>query len=349
MYFSVIIPIYNVIGFIRRGIDCLERQTFRDFEVIMVDDGSTDGSSELLDEIEKTHSYVRVYHQGNAGSGPARNLGIEKARGEYLMFFDIDDIIHADALSIIERYLKRQPIDLLIFSYNEIDARTGINTQLKFEYSELYTNSELRSVYIPKLCGMRFNNGFVWNKVYNRLFLEENKLKFEPLRIQQDEAFNLTVYPKAERVIVLDQVLYDYFVYSSGNTRSRYIPERLEIYRSIRNHFHQLIDVWNLDNIDFKLFVEERFVTSFMEFLKCNFIQSSQLTQNDLINQIEEKMSARDIQEAVSFVLTNGNGKGVTQKFYKAINRRSATKYLKIYHSTQLVSSIKEYIKRFIR
>lgn len=349
MLFSVIVPIFNVAKFFNRGLETLLAQDFSDYEIILVDDGSTDDSGKLCDDAANRYENISVAHCVNSGSGPARNLGIEMAKGDYIMFFDIDDMIHADALSTIAASLQKRPVDLLIFSYREIDARTGTKSLLEFTPAELSSNSDIRNAYIPDLCGMKFNNGFVWNKVYNRLFLKENRLSFEALRIQQDEAFNLTVYPKAKRLTVLDRVLYDYFVYSSGNTRSREIPERLEIYRSIRKHFHQIIDAWNLDDIDFLLFVEERFVMSFMEFLRCNIIHSPRLSGKELRSKIEEEMSANDVQEAVSFVLSNGNTKGVRLKFFNYIERRSATEYLRTYHRVRLFTSIKGYIKRIIR
>lgn len=349
MLFSIIVPIFNVAKFFNRGLETLLAQNFSDYEIILVDDGSTDGSGILCDCAANRYENISVAHCMNSGSGPARNLGIEMATGDYIMFFDIDDMIHADALSTIAVSLKNRPVDLLIFSYREIDVRTGTKTLLKFTPAEFSSNSDIRNAYIPELCGMKFNNGFVWNKVYNRSFLIENKLSFEPLRIQQDEAFNLTVYPKVVHMTVLDRVLYDYFVYSSGNTRSREIPERLEIYRNIREHFHQIIDTWNLDDIDLRVYVEERFVMSFMEFLRCNIIHSTKLSGKELSSQIEKEMSAKDVQEAVSFVLSNGSTKGMKLKFYNLIERRSATEYLKMYHRIRLITSIKGYIKRIIR
>lgn len=348
MQFSVIIPIFNVARYFERGLTSLMSQNFTDFEVILVDDGSTDDSGKLCDEAAARYDNVTVIHCKNGGSGPARNIGMAKANGEYIMFFDIDDVIHSDALSIIAKHLSERAVDLLMFSYREIDADNGHATDLKFAPAQLYSNAEVREAYIPEMCGMKFNNGFVWNKAYRRKFLSDNKLTFKPLRIQQDEVFNLELYPKVASAIIIDSVLYDYYVYSNGNTRSRYIPDRLEIYRSIHKHFNTLIDVWGLNDINFQLYVEKRFIISFMEYLRCNILQNPGSHKRRLVSIIKQEMSAPDIRESVGFVLANERTNGINKLLFKAIYGCSVRDYLWLYHWLKSYRSIKKYMKKLV-
>lgn len=117
MFFSIVIPIYNVSKFVRRGVECILAQDFDDFELILVDDGSTDGSGTLCDREAAMCSKIKVIHQDNSGAGPARNAGIDAAVGEYVAFFDIDDIVKADWLSSIYKILTKGLSQLLVYGY----------------------------------------------------------------------------------------------------------------------------------------------------------------------------------------------------------------------------------------
>ena len=98
---SVIVPVYNVRQFLPRCVKSLQAQTMDDFEVVLVDDGSTDGSSQLCDELALSDSRIKVLHKENGGASSARNYGIDNAEGEYLSFIDADDFIHPSMFSYV--------------------------------------------------------------------------------------------------------------------------------------------------------------------------------------------------------------------------------------------------------
>ena len=98
---SVVVPVYNAGRHLPRCVQSIQSQTMRDLEIILVDDGSTDGSAQLCEELASADDRIRVFHKKNGGVSSARNFGIEKAKGEYLLFVDADDFIHPDMLSIL--------------------------------------------------------------------------------------------------------------------------------------------------------------------------------------------------------------------------------------------------------
>lgn len=259
MFFSIITPIFNVSRFISRGLDCILSQDFRDFELILVDDGSSDASPQMCDRAAADDPRIRVIHQENAGVGVARNTGLDAARGEYILFCDIDDLMLPGALSILHALLYRQHPDLLVFSYEEYDTLTGRTTPLRFHPARYQSNKELRDGWLDNLSGLRFNNGFVWNKAYRRDFIKEHKLHFEPLRLQENEVFNLTLYPLVRSTLVSDTILYRYFVYHIGNSNNHHIPERLDIYRRVRNAFLGIASRWHIDDKRLSDYIHSRF------------------------------------------------------------------------------------------
>lgn len=271
MFFSIIIPIYNVARFIHSGLHCISEQTFADYEVILVDDGSTDNSPILCDEAAAVDDRIKVIHSENLGSGPARNKGIDAAQGDYLLFFDIDDVLHENALEIIHNRIKQfSNPDLLVFSYREIDVAYNTTANYLFNPNFFNSNEELRRNYVEELSGVRFNNGFVWNKAYSREFIIDKNIRFEALRIQQDEVFNIEVYKNVDTVAVVNDILYDYYVYSSGNTRSRFIHDRLAIYQRVRDSLLSLNAKWHLDDARFTNYIHKRYINSVITYLNFN-------------------------------------------------------------------------------
>lgn len=306
MFFSIIIPIYNVAHFINSGLQCISEQTFTDYEVILVDDGSTDASPSICDEAAILDSRIKVIHSENQGSGPARNIGIDVAKGDYLVFFDIDDVLHQNALEIIHNRISQfSNLDLLIFSYREINVTYNTTGKYVFNPNLFKSNQELRNNFVDELSGIRFNNGFVWNKVYSHRFIIDKNIRFEALRIQQDEVFNIEVYKKVGMVAVISDILYDYYVYASGNTRSRFIPDRLAIYQKVRDSLLSLNAHWHLNDSRFTNYIHKRYINSVITYLNFNVyhadnsapLSSKRSLLYDVVKSADVKLSIRYLRQ----------------------------------------------------
>lgn len=344
MRFSVVVPIYNVAGHISNGLKCLMAQTFTDFEVILVDDGSSDGSADICERAALEYgSSVRVIHQANAGSGPARNSGIDAATGDYIWFFDIDDYVKPDCLSCIDAQLRKADNpQLLIFGYNEINPTLGTSWLKSFAPAVYHCNSELRSEWVETLSGISGNNGFVWNKVYERQFLKANNIRFEPLRIQQDEVFNLSLYPIVQRTAVTDEILYDYYVYNSGNTRSRYIPDRFDIYSRVHRAFLQLIEDWQISDTRFLEYVQRRFIRDTIYCINYNIHHpDNSLSTNEKHRQMRELFNNHDVQSALPYLAQKG--------YRHAIMQQSVWQYELCRNITMAHAALKDSVKNIIR
>ncbi len=120
MKLSIIVPIYNVAPYLRKCVDSLLAQDISDYEIILVDDGSTDNSGMIADEIFHAHSQIKVVHQLNAGLSAARNSGIAVAQGEYIWFVDSDDYVEPNVLSVLMEQIERDNLDVLRFRYQNV-------------------------------------------------------------------------------------------------------------------------------------------------------------------------------------------------------------------------------------
>lgn len=270
---SVIIPIYNVRRFIGRGLQQLKKQTYKDFEILLVDDGSVDGSYELCKQTAQQDSRIRVLHQQNQGAGGARNLGIENARGEYIYFFDIDDEISPLLLEYNVKIMEQKEVEIIVFGYRNVDTIYKSEVVVSFSETLLRSNSQLRDVYVDNFI-MKVN-GFPWNKFYRKSFLDSNNLRFENQRIQQDEVFNLICYKYVKKMFISPEVLYTYYVYEKGNTRSHFIPDRFDIYKSVRWHFEDLKNFWELQDNQLNNYLNKRFYDSVIQCLIFNLMHDN--------------------------------------------------------------------------
>ncbi len=204
---SVIVPVYNIEGCLRACLDSILNQTLADFEVICVDDGSTDGSPAILAEYAAKDSRMRVLPQKNGGPGLARNAGLGAAQGDYVIFLDSDDWFEPGLLRRMTDAAVEAQADVAICRGVEFDTGTG---------REMPSEWMLKSQYLPgpvfspqEVAGhlFQFTYGMPWDKLYRRAFLLDSGVRYPPLRNSEDLAF---VYPTllcARRIVVMEDVL----------------------------------------------------------------------------------------------------------------------------------------------
>lgn len=209
---SIILPIYNVENYLRRCIDTLLSEEYKSYEIILVDDGSTDSCPEICDEYAAQYSFIKVIHKKNGGLSSARNAGLQIARGEYVFWLDSDDWICSGALSVISHELNNSSVDILKYNYYVQPSGQKVNSTLApGEYSE----NEINSTVLP--LALKNTGGFIfsaWSHVYRKKFLLENNLIFVSEREigSEDYLFNLCAYIKANSVKAIDAHLYNYEV-----------------------------------------------------------------------------------------------------------------------------------------
>lgn len=331
--FSVIVPIYNVAGFVKSGLKQLDSQTYEgDWEILLVDDGSTDDSYALIEGASKDNPRIRVFHQANAGAGAARNLGINNACGEYIWFYDIDDEIEPELLCRLDKALQdaHNP-QMAIFGFSEFDVKTGNMATRYFSPMSLRSNDEVRDVWAEHLSGAHGgNNGFVWNKAYRLDFLNDKGLRFGNERIQQDEVFNLRVYAYVSTMIILSDCWYRYKVYDKGNTRSRYIADRLNIYRSVMSSFKVLMATWNLNSPTVEAWLAKRFLGNVIQTMTFNCYHPesglSKIERDKCIISIMADTDVRNLLDKLRSFKMNGFS-FITNRYIQAIEHKSLCRF----------------------
>ena len=218
---SVIVPVFNVRGFLRRCLDSLASQTLRECEVLFVDDGSTDGSGEMLDEFARTDARFQVIHQPNAGAGVARNTGLDRATGEYLFFFDPDDACSPDMLAGLYARAKKTNADVVVAGKTFVDAATDQCIEEKGFSRDLW---RLPQPFSPKDVGMRlftFAKSVPWDKLFRRAFILQHGLRFQDVRRCNDVYFTDMALALAERIALDAHAYYRYSVNRADSLQTR--------------------------------------------------------------------------------------------------------------------------------
>ena len=216
-YFSVIVPMYNVQRYIKLCIESILNQTFKDFEIIIVDDASTDDSYKICNERYGKNEKVRIIrHEKNQGQGYSRNTGIKKARGKYIYFVDSDDLIMKDTLEKIHEVAEKTDADIVrtagyFVTYQDNDKPIEVS-KMKNVWDRYNTEGFLKEDKYYRLVEHYHNHGnftTAWLCCYKREFLKKHSIKFESI-ISEDELFTIEIYCYAEKYYIMHSAFYVY-------------------------------------------------------------------------------------------------------------------------------------------
>ena len=316
---SVLVSCFNVERFIESFFDNIRKQTYTNFELIIVNDGSNDKTLQLIRSYSNIiDNIIILSHNQNLGLGAGRNTGLERASGKYVYFCDVDDYIKPNLIKECVAQMENSNTDFLIFGFDVKYPDSHIcDETICFKEIQLRSPKEIRDNYVETLLLSKHGNGFVWNKFYRRSFLVTNGLRFGTQKIQQDEVFNIKTVLAASSIKLFSMVLYSYNIFAVGNNRSRYIPERFEIFIDVRKHFDNLFKVWGLQNDKTNMYLNLRFWGNIMNCLQYDLTHKDcKLTYLRKRKRFKQIISHPYSLESRSFLLKNKRLIGFRTKMY---------------------------------
>lgn len=256
---SVVMPVYNVAEYVQRAVESVLKQDMPDFELICVDDGSTDGSGELLEALAKTDARMKVIRQKNGGAACARNAGMDIARGEYLFFHDSDDWAESDLLRRMVQRADDTQADLVVAGY----------------YIETYTDAEhftQRLMNLPEAVLDRadfrsrayeyFDGDLLyqpWNKLYRADVMRRHGVRFPDVSME-DFPFNLDYIRIVDRVAVMSEAFYHFQRARANSLSQRYIPDLFDKREQEHEMLLGLFSAWRVDSPGQREFLARRYV-----------------------------------------------------------------------------------------
>lgn len=231
--FSIIIPCYNVSPYLNACLDSILKNQFRDYEIILVNDGSNDDTPDICKEYVRMDRRIIYIEKENGGVSSARNIGLDKARGKYILFVDPDDEIKKDALYVLSSHIEQKESDLVSFGYYEVfpDGRTvSILPKEKYDY---HTNKLIMQHYFSRLIGISKQNisrwngkgdidpnrekGMVWKHLFRKDMIDQHHIRFdENIILNEDSMFICEFCIHANTMYSIHQELYSYYIRNSG-------------------------------------------------------------------------------------------------------------------------------------
>lgn len=238
--FSVIVPVYNAEEFLPRCLDSIVKQGCKKYEIIIVDDGSTDSSGRICDQYAERYSQCRVIHQENKGISAARNTGLKCALGKYIVFVDSDDYIEKELLTKAYYYMEEQEYEACSFAARRVSEDGSYLYDMRFaEAVGTYLFSEKNREKFLLDTFLQYGLGWeVWMYVFRKDILEQNKIRFaEHISYAEDLLFSFEYMRCVNRMIKIPDILYNYTM------REMSITQTMNAQRVLRGVFEDVFEV----------------------------------------------------------------------------------------------------------
>ena len=253
---SIIVPIYNVEGYLVKSINSILNQSYKNIEVILVDDGSTDNSSCICDEFSLKDNRIKVIHKKNEGVSIARNIGITKSTGEYIAFVDADDWVDEDIYLSMYEAINEHNTDLVMSKFTRVYPNGKFEVSNEPLESGIYNKDKIFDKLIIPMIANDFSNisdtlimGSIWRCLYKAERIKSNYINFKNVKIAEDMLFHLNYLAVSTSVYVLDNSLY-YYRYNNLSATNNYIENlwetltrQLELLENILRKFNLLNDL----------------------------------------------------------------------------------------------------------
>ena len=231
---SIIVAIYNVEAYLERCLSSIVKQDLPPevYEILLINDGSTDGSLAIAQKYEQQYSNVKVFSKENGGLSSVRNFGIDHSQGRYIMHVDGDDFLEENVVGKVVKVAEENDLDLCFFDSQTFPNGRKLNNFWQFPKYKIYTGERLL------LGGMKVSS--TWCAIYKYSFLKESKIFFYDRISHQDVEYNYRLYPLAQRVLFTDLLVYNYFIEGESISRTNNLNKKK------RNYLDNLIIVRNV-------------------------------------------------------------------------------------------------------
>lgn len=228
---SVIVPVFNAEKYIENCILSILNQTYPHFELILINDGSTDRSMSICQQFENKDQRIKILHQSNQGVSSARNLGILNAQGDYITFVDADDTLEKEALETALDFLVEKNADVVVYSWRIVNTIDGITSNFVLNSTDSEDITDVISEILQHYS--EYGGGYPWNKLWKRDAIISNGEDFplfdRELFYFEDLEWVIRMMLRIHKVVVCPEHLYSYYIHEESVTHSKSSSERKEI------------------------------------------------------------------------------------------------------------------------
>ncbi len=302
MKVSIIVPVYNCEKYIKKCIESIIVQTYKDWELILIDDGSKDDSLRICKQYSKKDSRIIVLTQKNKGSGLARNYGIDKSTGEYIMFCDSDDFLSNNAIKKFIELALEGKWDLIISGYNEFKYLSNGNIKLCGENiamnKEIFSQEEARNFYIE--LHEKYLNQAPWAKLYKSNIVKENKVYFGDFRRCQDTVFNIKYYEYVKTIKIVNDKLYNYQTPNGNIYISKFPSNMIDIRKEIDSLITNTLKEWKVYDEKARIYLNSVLATDIIVCCRLNYLNNWNFNKEQQKLYLDKLLSDEKVNEVLN-------------------------------------------------
>lgn len=292
---TVVIPVYNVGTYLGKCVKSVVNQTYKNLQILLIDDGSTDGSSDLCDDIAFSDSRIQVIHKSNSGLGLTRNVGINNAKGKYIIFVDSDDYLSKDLIENLYLGIKKDKSEICIAGFTRVDNRGTMLYQEKYEERNIIGSKNVKSIFEKMLGSLPEKHDSikpsVWSNLYSVNIIKKFDLKFVSERkiISEDIIWNAQYFNKINKVQFISSCGY-FYRYNNSSLSQSYKHDR---FRKIIFLYNILLTLINKDSLskDALLRAQKQL---FINVRSC-IVQERQMRFSQQVKDIKEMVNNNDL------------------------------------------------------
>ena len=294
---SIIVPIYNIEKKLNKCIYSILEQTYKNFELILVNDGSTDNSLKICNEYKRKDNRIKINNKENQGLVLARKSGLDEATGKYIIFIDGDDWVHKDLLNILYKEAEQESCDIVACNPYLVYGNGLIKRIRKdFDVNKTYKNEDIKNDILSKFAG---DIGFptsVWGKIYKReLFENYGEYFFKIHFFGEDLALNMELLPKCKKVRVINEALY---YYRCGGGTTKYMKDLFEDITTTYCIQKDCIDKYYLDEQNERYSRVAFIFLNTYKLVLMNIFEAG-IDKSEAIDKIEEQVKSKNVLEAI--------------------------------------------------
>lgn len=299
---SIIVPVYNAEKFLDRCIESILTQSYKNIEVILVNDGSTDKSSEICDFYSSSDKRIKVIHQNNLGPSVARNKGINNANGKYIQFVDSDDYIEYNMTELLVNEMRKN-IDLVLCGYRNVYKDD--KGKLIIKNSNTYKNNNISKNAFLNMFGKLFKDyyiNYIWNKLYITDIIRKNNIYFDSkIGWGEDLIFNLSYFNHCNKFSIIENLLYNYVQYNYDSITSNFNEKLYNNKKTMYDQVRRFLKMNNAYLGENKSIVETKYATSIIACLEHLFHPESNYSNDEIMIRINEIISDNMIIQNIKY------------------------------------------------
>lgn len=322
---SIIIPFYNAEKFIDKTIESILSQSYENLEVLLINDGSTDNTSAVVNKYITSDNRIKLFEKENGGPSAARNYGLEKITGDYIMFIDADDYIDHNMVEVMVDLLQ-DDIQMGMCGYNVI--RENNITIKRVPESQCFSQNELFENF-----GVLFKQAFIqylWNKIYLVKLIKENNIKFDDsIRYGEDILFNLEYLRKLSHIRITDKALYHYIKYNDESITKNYNPALYKTWNYIFMKIKNVLNEFDAYNINLTT-IEDLYMKRLIACINNLFLKGAPKEKTIIISEME--IMSKNDELLQSYKLKNSDN--IKNKIILGLLKRNM--YEAIYYGAKL-------------